>query len=203
MRSRWSSWKTRTRPGATGNFSAAPAREMLWPKIDPEYQSEMLGIVDGLQAKGGKLDIWDIVAFNAFSELRGLLRAVARRADRHQPFDEARTVRALQRVRCEWQLDEGPPDRDGAQQLDELHRGLALEHRFRHRSRARLPHADGRFPGRDHERRRFRGEFGGADDHRDDHLEFSRMGSRTARRNSFARERRRSTRTRSTATRKS
>ena len=55
--------------GRDWEFFRRAAREMLWPKIDPEYQSEMFGIVDGLQARGGKLDIWDIVAFNAFSEL--------------------------------------------------------------------------------------------------------------------------------------
>ncbi len=55
--------------GRDWDFFRRAAREMLWPKIDPEYQSEMFGIVDGLQARGGKLDIWDIVAFNAFSEL--------------------------------------------------------------------------------------------------------------------------------------
>ena len=55
--------------GRDWEFFRRAAREMLWPKIDPEYQSEMFGIVDGLQARGGKLDIWDIVALNAFSEL--------------------------------------------------------------------------------------------------------------------------------------
>jgi Phospholipase B len=55
--------------GRDWEFFRRAAREMLWSKIDPEYQSEMFGIVDGLQARGGKLDIWDIVALNAFSEL--------------------------------------------------------------------------------------------------------------------------------------
>lgn len=55
--------------GRDWEFFRRAAREMLWRKIDPEYQSELFGIVDGLQARGGKLDIWDIVAFNAFSEL--------------------------------------------------------------------------------------------------------------------------------------
>src|SRR5580700_10026233 len=30
-------------------FFRAAARQMLWPKIDPEYQAELKGIVDGLQ----------------------------------------------------------------------------------------------------------------------------------------------------------
>lgn len=55
--------------GRDWDFFRRAAREMLWPKIDPEYQAELQGIVDGLQAQKVKLDLWDIVAFNAFSEL--------------------------------------------------------------------------------------------------------------------------------------
>jgi hypothetical protein len=50
-------------------FFRRAARTMLWPKIDSEYQFELKGIVDGLQARDTKLDLDDIVAFNAFSEL--------------------------------------------------------------------------------------------------------------------------------------
>ena len=57
--------------GRDWDFFRRAAREMLWPKIDPEYQAELQGIVDGLQARKGKLDIYDIVAMNAFSELPG------------------------------------------------------------------------------------------------------------------------------------
>jgi hypothetical protein len=55
--------------GRDWEFFRRAAREMMWPKIDPEYQAELQGIVDGLQAKKTKLDLDDIVAFNAFSEL--------------------------------------------------------------------------------------------------------------------------------------
>lgn len=55
--------------GRDWEFFRRSAREMLWPKIDPEYQAELQGIVDGLHAKKVKLDLDDIVAFNAFSEL--------------------------------------------------------------------------------------------------------------------------------------
>jgi hypothetical protein len=55
--------------GRDWDFFRRAARTMLWPKIDSEYQFELKGIVDGLNAKGTKLDIDDIVAFNAFSEL--------------------------------------------------------------------------------------------------------------------------------------
>ena len=51
-------------------FFRRAAREMLWPKIDTEYQEELKGIVEGLHARtGSKLDVDDIVAFNAFEEL--------------------------------------------------------------------------------------------------------------------------------------
>ncbi|MBZ5703137.1 MAG: peptidase C45 [Acidobacteriia bacterium] len=51
-------------------FFRKAAHEMLWPKIDAEYQQELAGIVAGLRARSGsKLDVDDIVAFNAFEEL--------------------------------------------------------------------------------------------------------------------------------------
>ncbi|MFY9751350.1 MAG: C45 family autoproteolytic acyltransferase/hydrolase [Candidatus Acidiferrales bacterium] len=55
--------------GRDWEFFRRAARQMLWPKIDPEYQAELQGIVDGLQAQKTKLDLDDIVALNAFSEL--------------------------------------------------------------------------------------------------------------------------------------
>jgi hypothetical protein len=51
-------------------FFRKAAHEMLWPKIDLEYQQELQGIVDGLHARtGSTLDVDDIVAMNAFEEL--------------------------------------------------------------------------------------------------------------------------------------
>jgi Phospholipase B len=55
--------------GRNWDFFRRAAQQMLWPKIDPEYQAELQGIADGLQDHDVKLDLWDIVAFNAFSEL--------------------------------------------------------------------------------------------------------------------------------------
>src|SRR5271169_246887 len=52
-------------------FFRQAAREMLWPKIDPEYQAELKGIVEGLKAKGVAMDLDDLVALNAFEELPG------------------------------------------------------------------------------------------------------------------------------------
>jgi hypothetical protein len=50
-------------------FFRATAREKLWPNIDAEYQQELEGIADGVKAHGGGLDLWDIVALNAFEEV--------------------------------------------------------------------------------------------------------------------------------------
>jgi hypothetical protein len=52
-------------------FFRTAAHDMLWPKIDPEFQAELKGIVAGVQARGVKLDLDDIVALNAFEELPG------------------------------------------------------------------------------------------------------------------------------------
>src|ERR1700687_5193409 len=51
-------------------FFREVAREKLWPKLEPEYQQELQGIAEGLNARtGSALDVYDIVAFNAFEEL--------------------------------------------------------------------------------------------------------------------------------------
>jgi len=50
-------------------FFRRAAREMLWPKIDVDYQSELAGIAEGIQARKAKLDLYDILAMNAFEEL--------------------------------------------------------------------------------------------------------------------------------------
>jgi len=55
--------------GRDWDFFRRTAHTMLWPKLDAEYQFELKGIVDGLHANGTKLDLDDMVAFNAFSEL--------------------------------------------------------------------------------------------------------------------------------------
>src|SRR5580700_4996862 len=50
-------------------FFRTTARQMLWPHIDAEYQQELQGIADGVKAHGVDLDLYDIVALNAFLEL--------------------------------------------------------------------------------------------------------------------------------------
>jgi hypothetical protein len=50
-------------------FFRTTARQALWPHIDPEYQQELQGIADGVKAHGVDLDVYDIVALNAFEEV--------------------------------------------------------------------------------------------------------------------------------------
>ncbi len=50
------------------NFFREDAKNMMWPHIEAQYREELQGIAAGLQAKGSKLDVWDIVALNAFCE---------------------------------------------------------------------------------------------------------------------------------------
>jgi hypothetical protein len=51
------------------NFYRQAAQEMLWTRLEPEYQREIDGIVAGLSDKGVKADRWDLVALNANQEL--------------------------------------------------------------------------------------------------------------------------------------
>jgi len=74
-------------------FFREAARTMMWPHIEPEYREEMQGIVDGANAKGVKLDIWDVVALNAsleweyyvkeYNKLHGLQNAASLVAPEH------------------------------------------------------------------------------------------------------------------------
>ena len=49
-------------------FYRNAARDMMWPHIEAEYREELKGLAEGLRAKGVKLDLWDVVALNAFCE---------------------------------------------------------------------------------------------------------------------------------------
>ncbi len=50
-------------------FFREAAQQVIWPKVEEEYRQEMQGIADGLKSKGVGLDIWDVVAMNAWIEL--------------------------------------------------------------------------------------------------------------------------------------
>jgi len=51
------------------SFFREAGKNVLWPHLDPEYQEELKGIVEGLHAQGSTLDLWDIVALNGDLEL--------------------------------------------------------------------------------------------------------------------------------------
>ena len=50
-------------------FFRKAAENVLWPHIEPQYQEELRGIIEGLSAKNVKMDLWDLVALNAWLEL--------------------------------------------------------------------------------------------------------------------------------------
>jgi hypothetical protein len=52
-------------------FFRQAGKNVLWPKLDPEYQAELKGIAEGLKAQGSKVDLWDVVAINGNEELTG------------------------------------------------------------------------------------------------------------------------------------
>ncbi|MCR8561860.1 hypothetical protein KXD93_29665 [Mucilaginibacter sp. BJC16-A38] len=60
-----------TSSGKTWEFYRGASARFLWKKIDKEYQDEMKGIAEGLQAKGFKYDSLDVTALNAYYELPG------------------------------------------------------------------------------------------------------------------------------------
>ncbi|HWC97793.1 MAG TPA: C45 family peptidase [Candidatus Sulfopaludibacter sp.] len=51
------------------NFFRKAAQDVLWPHVEQEYRDELNGIVEGLAARNVKMDIWDVVALNAWLEL--------------------------------------------------------------------------------------------------------------------------------------
>jgi len=56
-------------PGYSWAFYRKTAKDIFWPHISAEYRAELKGIAEGVQARGGKLDLWDIVAMNGFIEI--------------------------------------------------------------------------------------------------------------------------------------
>jgi len=51
------------------SFFRAAAEKVLWPHIEGQYRDELKGIAEGVKARGVDLDLWDIVALNAWLEL--------------------------------------------------------------------------------------------------------------------------------------
>ena len=110
-----SSCSTRTRRSAIGNFSAPRARQMLWPHIDAEYQQELQGIADGVKAHGVDLDVYDIVALNAFEEVPDYYVPWLNKQQKIGEASQAESARELQRIHRHRQHDERSSDRDRAQ----------------------------------------------------------------------------------------
>ena len=54
--------------GKGWNFFRDAAKNSMWPHISEEYREELQGIADGLNARGVKMDLWDVVAMNATEE---------------------------------------------------------------------------------------------------------------------------------------
>jgi hypothetical protein len=50
------------------NFFREAAEHMLWPHVEQEYREELQGIAAGLAVRGVNLDLWDVVAVNAYPE---------------------------------------------------------------------------------------------------------------------------------------
>jgi Phospholipase B len=50
-------------------FFRDAAHDVLWPNIEAEYREELRGISQGLNARGVKLDVYDLTAMNAWQEL--------------------------------------------------------------------------------------------------------------------------------------
>src|SRR5215467_4056367 len=54
--------------GKDWSFFRQAAREVWWPHIDQEYREELQGIADGVNARGVRLDVWDVVVMNGAEE---------------------------------------------------------------------------------------------------------------------------------------
>ena len=67
------------------DFFRNGAQNILWPHIDAEYQQELQGIADGLNAHGVNLDLWDVVALNAMEEVPDYYVPMARTGRRSGP----------------------------------------------------------------------------------------------------------------------
>src|SRR5215469_16485687 len=57
--------------GRNWQFFREAGKDVLWPKVEPEYRAELQGIVDGMHARGSNIDLWDIVALNGQQEISG------------------------------------------------------------------------------------------------------------------------------------
>ena len=71
--------------GRDWNFFRTTARQVFWPHLDEEYRQELTGIVEGVKAHGGHLDLWDVVALNAMEEICGYYLPWLQNQQEHTP----------------------------------------------------------------------------------------------------------------------
>jgi hypothetical protein len=73
-------------------FFRDKAQNMLWPHVEAEYRAELQGIADGAVAHGVKLDLWDVVALNAWLEMPYFDKWDAKQHDLPNPSSAASAV---------------------------------------------------------------------------------------------------------------
>jgi hypothetical protein len=146
--------------GRDWEFFRESGRKALWPHIDAEYQQELEGIARGVQSKGVKLDLWDIVALNGGIELPQYYLPWLNNRQH-----AANTPHIAPEGRCSAFIATGSYTRGGK---------IVIAHNnwssyLRHSASPRPPHPDGRRAGCDHQPGRLRRERCRVDDYRDDH----------------------------------
>lgn len=55
--------------GANRTSKRRIAARCIWPKVPSEYRQELRGIVAGMKTRGDKVDLWDVVAANAWADV--------------------------------------------------------------------------------------------------------------------------------------
>ena len=83
-------------------------RTVLWPGVPEEYRAELKGIAAGMQARGSKADLWDVVALNGILEL----------SEYYVPWENAREekpnpAKARPQGRCSAFIATGKATKDG------------------------------------------------------------------------------------------
>lgn len=90
------------------NFFREAAKNVLWPKIEPEYRVELEGIAAGLKEKGSTADLWDVVALNADLELTQYYLPMVNEREK-----KANPAKAKAQGRCSAFLATGSATKDG------------------------------------------------------------------------------------------
>ena len=133
--------------GKNYEFFRTAAEKVLWPDVDAEYREELQGIVQGVNAKGVKLDLWDLVVMNAALELNGYYTEWY---DKNHGKAKAKAAVA---ERCSALSQPGvsrkTASRGRSQCVDQLFGWRALADRVRYRPGERQPYPDGWSAGRD------------------------------------------------------